>query len=1012
MRLSFPAERGKPISCFFQYFVLLNQFRMIYKDRYLILTAARIWSLLLLCCFSASAQKYNFINFNVENGLVQSQVTAFAQDRNNELLIGTYGGFSKFDGNNFSNYNKGAGLSQNLVSALSYDRRGNTWIGTNNGISSFDGRRLRTYYLSRTHLDDNVIRQIETDTYGNTWVLTGSGKLFYIRDTSFHEETRIDSVTVITLDKTGNLWAASYRHGICIFKGRDWHREIAVSANDPGLYITHMTFGHYSGTLYCYTLMGLRAVENGTLREPDWVKQFPDKGKGKLFNNILEDSKGNIWLALDDGGAWVGNQQTWTHYTYQNGLTDDVVNLFYEDREGNIWIGTDGSGIYRYTGSIFTYYDRSSGLSGPSVMSIAQDRKGDIFLASNSSGLYRLNEGAPLPVPLHSYRSGVNALLTDSTGRLWIGTNRAGLWYIDENRAPQCLPSSLELGLAPINDLLQASGKIWIAARNRLFHLEGKTVVMDTAVHGALALGSINEDSLLIGTLKGAYIYLPRERRLIEKPFIAGSTTLCFAADGRRVYVGTDDKGVMVWDRATRTFTTIGQRSGLTCDYIYSLLRDRNGNIWVGTGCGIDKLSFTDKGMHIRSFGRSDGLLGVENNSSASFEDQQGFLWFGTTKGVFRYNPYISVTELQAPKMVLRSVKLFSKDLPPHQYSDSLIPFTNLYWRPVFPPGQNHITFNFKGICLSNPEKVRYRYQLIGIDKSFTETDQTTVVYPNLAPGEYIFKVWASDAEGHWYPNAIAYPFVINAPYYTTWYFRLGLGFLLLGLFLGGVYYRNRQKERRRQWEERLREKEQALVRQKTAEDFHDEIGNKLTRINLLATIAESKLQQPGSDVKGILQQIQHNVTLLYNGSKDIIWSLQPDSDYLDEIIFRIRQNSAELLQDTGIHFEYEEMPGIQLHFKMPIDYSRNLIMIFKEAVNNTVKHAHATHITLRISAQPQSILLALEDNGIGYDAGRAGKGNGLGNMGNRAQRIGAKLELSGVPGNGTVLLLHIPVAT
>ncbi|WP_118949762.1 sensor histidine kinase [Taibaiella helva] len=983
---------------------------MNYKDQYLILfarTCLRSFLLLLIAC-NAFAQKYNFINFNVENGLVQSQVTAFAQDRNNELLIGTQGGFSIFDGTNFTNYNKGSGLSQSLVNTLNYDPRGNIWIGTNNGISRFDGRRFRTYYVAAANSEENVITQMETDAYGRTWALTRNKKLFYFADTAFLRDTRIDSVSAITLDKTGNLWAASYLHGIYIFKGKDWHREVEMTSNDLGLYITQMSFGRYSGTLYCYSIIGLFTVENGRLKAPNWVTRFPNKG----FSNILEDSKGNIWLALDDGGVWVGRQQDWKHYNYANGLTDDMVSNFYEDREGNIWIGTDGSGIYRYTGSIFTYYDRSSGLPGPSVMSIAQSANGDIFLASNSQGLYRLKDDVPATVPMEHYRVGINTLLADSSGRLWIGTDRAGLWYLDEGRAPRRFEASLDRNISPINHLLLANGTIWIAARGRLFHIDGQGIVADTAVRGVIALGTINKDSLLIGTLKGAFIYRTDLGRLEEKPFVPGSTTLCFAVDSRNVYVGTDDKGVLVWNRTTKRFTAINQQSGLTCNYVYSLLRDRNGSIWVGTGCGIDKITFTDKGRHIRSFGRSDGLLGVESNANASFEDRKGYLWFGTTKGVFRYNPYIPVTPLLPPRMILQSVKLFSKDLPPRLYSDSLIPFTNLPWHPVLPPGQNHITFSFKGICLSNPEKIRYRYQLVGIDKGFTETDQTTVVYPNLPPGEYLFKVWASDAEGHWYPNAMTYPFEIKAPYYTTWYFRFGLGFLLIGLFMGGVYFRNRQKELRRQWEERLREKEQAAVRQKTAEDFHDEIGNKLTRINLLATIAENKLQQPPYELKGILEQIRENVSSLYNGSKDIIWSLQPDSDYLDEIIFRIRQNSAELLQDTGIRFVYEQDPGLSLHIKMPIDYSRNLIMIFKEAINNTVKHAQASQITLTVKEQPLAIVLMLKDNGAGYDSTKIGSGNGMSNMANRAKRISAQFELSSQPGAGTMLTLSLPVAT
>lgn len=961
---------------------------------------------LLLKTFNVSAQKYNFINLNVENGLAQSQVTVFAQDKNNELLIGTYGGLSIFDGTNFVNYNKGNGLLQNLIKAISCDHQQNIWIGTNNGISRYDGKNFKAFYPS-AKAEENAVEQIETDAYHNVWTFV-SGRLYRFDGKQFREERALDTITAITLDKSGKLWAASHAKGIYVFNGKKWSREIDLSG-DRAQHIQKITFGAYSGTLYAYGFNSIQIADKGKLKLPEWLKTLPAKG---FLNKILEDSKGNIWLSMTDGGAWVYNQQqSWIHYTYQNGLTDDNVNTFYEDTEGNIWIGTNGSGIFRYTGSIFTYYDRASGLASPSVMSIAQNKKGDLFFASSSSGLYQLVDGIPKRIDMPAFANRINSLVTDSSGILWIGTDQAVLWSYDGRKAKIYAPS-IKQSIFSISNLYRHGGTIWVSSLTGLFRLQGDSLSRENALRTQVySTCIIGQDSLLMGTLKGAYIYRTDLRKLNPKPFVENSTTLCFETDTRNVYVGTDDKGVLVWNRSNKKFTVINHKSGLTCDYIYSLLKDRDGNIWVGTGCGIDKITFKEDGsFYIRSFGKSDGLLGVESNANASFEDREGYLWFGTTKGVFRYNPYVTAAKQQAPKVVLQSVKLFSKDLTEGKYSDSTIPFTGLIWKPVLPPWQNHLTFTFKGIYLSNPEKIKYRYQLIGADKTYTETDQTTVVYPNLSPGEYLFKVWASDADGNWYNNAVTYSFTINAPYYTTWYFRLGLGLLLVAIFLGSVYFRNRQKELRRRWEERLREEEQALVRQKTAEDFHDEIGNKLTRINLLATIAESKLLQPPAEVKKILQQIQQNVTSLYNGSKDIIWSLQPDSDYLDEIVFRIRQNTADLLQDTALKFDYYQDPDMDMHIKLPIDYSRNIIMIFKEAVNNIVKHAAATHIILSIKQADNHIMLELLDDGKGFEPQTISKGNGMGNINNRAKRIGANLEIQSELNEGTRLTLSFAI--
>lgn len=964
------------------------------------------FQLMLICAQFAdiNAQKYNFINFNVENGLSQSQVTCFAQDKNNELLIGTFGGLSVFDGTNFINYSKANGLPQNRIQAITCDKDQNIWIGTNNGISRFDGKVFTTFNPVNKP-GDNTVQSIVTDAYNNVWALVNNS-LYLFDGRQFVQQRAQDTVRCITLDNTGKLWIFSLHKGIYVFKNKQWFKEMDVKA-DSELDIIKISFGAYSGTLFTLGNRDIQIAENGKLKSPEWLKTTPARG---FIADFYEDSKGNVWLATGEGGAWIYTQKEWIHYTYQNGLTDDNVHVFHEDKEGNIWMGTNGSGIFRYTGSIFTYYDRSSGLAAPSVMGIAQSLKGNIFLASSSAGLYELINGLPKKLDLPTHTNRINSIVMDSLNNLWIGTDQAGIWKYNE-KGIQLFKPSLEQHAIIISNLQRSGNTIWVAANTGLFRIQHDSLLKANIgrilVYATISIGA---DSLLIGTLKGAFVYRTDIGKLIPKPFVENSATLCFETDANNLYIGTDDKGVLVWNKKTGTFSNINHQSGLTCDYVYSLLRDRNGNLWVGTGCGIDKITITDKSFHIRSFGKSDGLLGVENNANASFEDREGYLWFGTTKGVFRYNPYVTSAKQQAPKVLLQSVKLFSKDMPAGKYTDSTTPFNNLEWKPVLPPGQNHLTFTFKGIYLSNPEKIRYRYQLAGIDKTVTETDQNTVVYPNLPPGKYLFKVWASDADGNWYNNGVDYPFTINAPYYTTWYFRFGTAFLLVGLFLGAVYYRNRQKEYRRRWEEKLREEQQAIVRQKTAEDFHDEIGNKLTRINLLTTIAESKLRKSPEELQNILRQIQQNVNSLYRGSKDIIWSLQPDSDYLNEIIFRIRQNTEELLEGSEIRFQYKEIDAFNKQIKLPVDYSRNMIMIFKEAVNNAVKHSGCTLITLSVQIKEQHVLLHLSDNGVGFNALSVNSGNGFGNMDNRAKRIGAQLKWESKAGKGTDISLIAPI--
>lgn len=968
---------------------------------------------ILLCAnvFSAVAQKYNFVNFNVENGLSQSQVTSIVQDHNNELWIGTYGGISLFDGSNFINYNKSKGLPNNLVWGMEYAKDGKVWMSTPAGITAYDGRKFKTYTFPEAR-GENATAEIRIDKNGKVWASV-KNKAYIFNQQKFELVPGLDSVTAISTDNDGEMLFARYRNGIVKLQNGKPGRTLAFDAE---VFVFGMWPGKKTGVIYCITSTGIKIVKDGKYTPPEWLAPVPLAG----FNTrVFEDSKGNIWLNLMDGGAWMYADKKWVHYTYSNGLTDDNVNNFFEDREGNVWIATNGSGMYRYSGKTFTYYDRSSGLTSSSVMSIAESKRtGDLYMGTSSGGLYQVKDGVPTKSTLRPDISNITSLEEDNNGRLLIGSIDAGLWrYNAGNMQPILAPQGGPI--FSVYAIYKQDSLLWISSLAGLFKINSGTLsAIDIPLRNIHAIKSIGRDTLLLGTVQGAYIYSISQNKLADKPILPDANVLCFANDAKHIYIGTDDRGVVVWNIKTGAISAINQKSGLSCDYVYSLLQDKKGNIWAGTGCGIDRITFANGKPKVKSFGKSDGLQGVENNANASFEDKDGFLWFGTTKGVFRFDPEAAPNASSAPIVVLQSVKLFSKEIPAGKYTDSIVPFTSVPWAPTFSPGQNHLSFSFKGIHLGNPEKVRYRYQLIGADKAFTETDQTTVIYPALPAGDYVFKVWASDGDGNWYNNANEYSFTIQAPFYKTTYFIIGVILLGIGLFLAAVYYRNRQRTLRLRWEQRLREEEQARVRQRTAEDFHDEIGNKLTRINLLATIAEGKLKDKGEDVQQIMRQIQGNVSSLYNGSKDIIWSLQPYSDFLDEILLRIRQNADEMLQGTTIKFHYAgpEEHGQNLdikntHIQLPIDYSRNLIMIFKEATNNIAKHSGAQHITLSVQWQNENELtIGLTEDGRGYDEAEITKGNGLNNMRNRAQRINASLVMESKPGKGSTLKLTLKV--
>lgn len=251
----------------------------------------------------------------------------------------------------------------------------------------------------------------------------------------------------------------------------------------------------------------------------------------------------------------------------------------------------------------------------------------------------------------------------------------------------------------------------------------------------------------------------------------------------------------------------------------------------------------------------------------------------------------------------------------------------------------------------------------------------------------------------------------IDLPTFSDLFFKIGVLSVIIGIVLGLVYWRNRQKTKRILWEQQLREEEQRRVRQRTAEDFHDEIGNKLTRIKLLARIAEIKLKEEPEEVAVLLAQIKNNAASLYTGAKDIIWLLQPESDFLGTVIQKIQMDATSLFEFSATKFTFEQKGIIPDSLKLPADYGRNLMMICKEACANILKHANATNAVMEIAVIRETLSIAVQDDGKGFPLSdlELNQGNGLQNMKRRADRLHGDLQvLPSASGLGTRICLSL----
>ncbi|AEE49352.1 ligand-binding sensor domain-containing protein [Haliscomenobacter hydrossis] len=964
------------------------------------------------------AQKYNFVNLNVEHGLIQSQALALCQDQQGHLWIATMGGVSRYDGQHFTGFSMNDGLANNICLTILSDRKGRIWVGTQNGLSRYDGSRFRNYFFSKKP-QQNEVSSLAEDQRGRIWC-TVKGKVYCVDQGKIIKADlpKDHDFRQVFADHQGQIWACGPKAPLYTLRKGQW-QEIELPTGDKEPHAPFRLYSDPDHNLWLLTRGGVYRRKKGVYEKFN-PPGFAEMVKGGVRRLAFDQNK-NLWLGTQDGLYQVKPEGI-RRFDQSNGFSQNVVTDMLIDREHQLWVSmAGGDGLFRYAGDTFEQYDESTGLPTSSVMSICRDSAQQIWVGTYGGGLARLGKNGFETVRLPHDQAGaqrINSIITDHSGRLWIGTEGLGLWRYQQGKFTQLLSAKdgLPQGVV-LNVYEDRKQRIWVGTPAGIMRYDsGRFEQLKAYTFFSSCFLDIGQDSLLVGSTSGILL-LQHDRNILRKQpdLLRKSTVICAARQGSKVWIGSDN-GLFLWDLNTNVFKHYSQKSGLPSNIVYNLSVSKSGIIYAGTGQGFAQLTFDSntETYQIDNFSATAGIPNWESNQHATLIDRDGSVWFGTTKGLFRYHPHAPDAPVPPAEVILQSVKLFSKPLEVGQWNKGLSPGYHLPQQLRLPPRKNHLSFEFAAISLRDPQGMQYQYRIQGLDENWSIlSNNHKVEYPNLPAGKFVFQARARNKNGRWSQKNLNYNFEIITPFYQTAWFRGGtVGFLvLLGIAIQS--FRVRLRSRRKRQMALLRQEEQEKVRRRTAEDFHDELGNKLTRIALLTEILQNKLGPQQPDVKGIVSQIKENAVQLYGGARDIIWALNPSSDNLYEILTRIRDFGVDLFADTGIEFSCEGIQDVYRGVVVPIDYSRNLIMIFKEALNNCLKHSQAQSVTFEVMPNGfQSWRIILRDNGKGFSLNTIKKGHGIDNMQIRAKRIQADLDFAILPIGGTRLELRFSLKT
>ena len=998
-------------------------------------------TLLFLGYSVARAEHLPIKTYTTTDGLESSFVQHIFQDSRGFMWFSTRNGLSRFDGRQFITYNTAHGLPHSTINFLLESRSGVYWVATNGGgVCRFNpagatpplvrdqAGPLFTVYQLGDQPASNRVNILYEDSARRIWAGTDDG-LFRLEETNgqtafrrFEAPSRRgpafnSGINAILEDRRGSLWVGM---------NGELYRLL------PNGQTENYTSRHGLHTDGIWSLLEDRdgRIWVGAVRGLFLLTPEPDLNKSIVARRytITDGLASNTVLALRqvaDGHIWIGATEGLTEfdgarmrsYTRAHGLSERGVNMIVEDRDGNLWLGAYGSGVMKLIRNGFTSYGEADSPGLTQVYSILEDDNGELFTIGEGWRICRFDNGVfasvlpRIPQVLNNTWMPQLAFL-DHTGEWWVASNQ-GLYRFPRQsrieRLAHIRPSAIYtshdgLPEGSVHRFFEDShGDLWMSAsgsaRDKLVRWERATGAFRQFTESdglppsnlPFAFCEDRAGALWIGFYDGG---VARYRRGRFELFIgsggwpAGVITKLFLDHSGRLWIASSQSGLSRIDDPTSdhpkpvNYTTA---EGLSSNDTRCFTEDKWGRIYVGTVRGVDQLDpLTNR---IKHYTTADGLS--NDFVISAWRDRRGWLWFGTWKGLSRFIPEPDGPVKSAP-VLITGLRVAGRTYSVSELGQAEVSGLELEWR------QNQIQIDFTGLAFALGETLRFRYKLEGADSDWNApTSQRTINYASLRPGSYRFVVQAVNQDGQISPAPAVVAFTIRPP---LW--RRGWFIALTGALIGsGFYalYRYRLA--------RLIEMER--IRTRIAADLHDDIGSSLSQIAIISEVLHKQIQPQEQSVDRNLSLMARVSREAVDSMSDIVWAINPQRDHMRDLVRRMRRFASETFPARNIDFSFQ-VTGAEQDIRLDADVRRQVFLIFKEGLNNIVRHSGCARAEIEMRIDGQWLVLRIADDGQGIDEARFSEGNGLVSMRRRAESLGGALNITSGDSGGTTIALKV----
>lgn len=974
-------------------------------------TGYAILCILLLNAAKLYGQFADVVHYQVENGLSHNAVICTLQDRQGFMWFGTLHGLNRFDGYTFRSFLRSdstGSLGNNGIVCLYEAANGLIYVGTEGGVYIYNPRTEEFRQLDKKV--NGVINAITNDLQGNIW-LCSSGSIFRYQPekNELIAVPGFPSATSLCLGGDGNIWAVSADGRIAVYNAatRSFSQYSLFDHSRPvnSHWVQKIVPEGKDTLLICTTKQGVKLFDIRTLTYHDFFSTSPE-GDEIYARDILKKEQDEYWIATESG-VYIYHPAAKTtinlkkKYNTPYSISDNAIYCLLKDKEGGIWAGSYFGGINYFPVPYYSFekffpQPGTPSLSGNAVREIHPDKYGRLWIGTEDGGLNCYNPAtgqfkniqpsAPPAVGLS--HTNIHGLLVTGDS-LWIGTFEHGLDIMDirtgkfikhyENGpAPHQLKSNF------IYSLLQTrNGDIYLCTSYGFHKYNRKDDNFDVIrelpnyVFYITAFEDSKGNIWAGGSRDGVFFYNPKTRRNqvyvhldTDTSSLANNRVNCIFEDSKhRIWVGTDD-GLCLFLPATGNFKRYRLEHGFINTMIFRIEEDKRQRLWISTAKGL--ACFDPASEKATVFTRDNGLLNDQFNYNSSYVDSLGTMYFGSVKGMIRFNPEsFKENHFRAP-VYFTGLQIYGREALVGDALNKSISFTDSI---VLAHDQSSFSIDFAALSYTSPKTTAYAYKMEGLDADWTYLSTNRKAYfTKLSPGIYHFLVKAASSNGKWSDAPKSLYIRILPPFYRSYPAYAVYVLCLLAIIISVIrWFHQRAVARQKREMERLaHEKEKEIYQAKI--EFFTHIAHEIrTPLTLIKGPMEKVIQRVEE-----VPQIQKNLRIMERNTDRLLdlttqlldfrrtethgFSLTFTHTNISELLREIFTRFTAAAEHKNLDFQLD-MPNTPFYANVDAEAINKII---SNLLNNAIKYAatRASMHLLQISETDTTFTVLVKNDG------------------------------------------------